>query len=452
MRTLSLKITLYFLVVSLAAIALAAVLLWSVTAISFNRFVLDQRQAEFVVAVTQHYEQTGSWEGIASDLQQWGLLPPPGAQGTNNEPSRQPFALTDRNGVVIIGGGPFTRGEILPSAKVQNGIAIHVQGYTVGVVITTGQNPEPTAIEQLYQSRVKAALLISAFGGAVLAIVLGVIFPRSLTRPIHELTDAARAMESGRIGQKVSVRTSDELGQLAQAFNQMSSAIADAHASRRQMTADIAHELRNPLTVIAGYLESMSDGVLKPDKRRIETLFNEVKHLQAIVEDLRTLSMADGGGLALNYEMVDIKQFLSTIDHVFEPIIKQDGITMIVKVGEGVQGVDMDPGRMQQVLENLLTNSIKNTHRGGRIVLSAHTAGKELILSVQDNGNGIAPQDLPHLFERFYKGDESRHDSGSGLGLAIAKTFVELHAGRLQAVNNPGGRGCTFTIILPLRR
>ncbi len=450
MRSLAFKITLSFLVVSLAGIGLAAALLWGVTSISFNRFMLEQRQAEFAATAASFYERTGSWDGVVIELQQRNLIPPPVIPGSSQIPQPQPFALADRNGFVIVGGGPFRHGDVVPRERLESGTIIEIDGQVVGVVVTTGQIPTPTPIEQLYQTRVNQALLAAALCGTLVALILGFIIPRSLTRPIRELTKATHAMAGGQLGQKVSVRSLDELGELATAFNQMNTALANATESRLQMTADIAHELRNPLTVIGGYLESMRDGVLKPDRKRIETIYGEVQHLQALVEDLRTLSLADSGGLQLNVETVDVERFLEGVLKAYAHLAKQKGLKIRLEKGSQLPDIEMDPGRMQQVMGNLIVNAINNSPKGSPIILAARKCDDRMAITVRDGGRGINEKDLPHVFERFYRADESRQGTGSGLGLAIVKALVELHGGRVAGVNNADGPGCTFTVALPL--
>jgi len=217
------------------------------------------------------------------------------------------------------------------------------------------------------------------------------------------------------------------------------------------MTADIAHDLRTPLTVISGYTESLRDGVLKPTPARFETMYNKVQQLKRLVEDLRTLSLADAGELALNREPVSPWTLLEQSAAAYQHLAERQNISLQVRTGPQLPEINADPERMAQVFGNLVGNALRYTPDGGRIVLSAQRRARAVHLNVQDNGKGIAPDDLPHVFDRFYRGDTSRQQQNgeSGLGLAIAKAIVEMHGGEIS-VESELGSGTTFTIVLPL--
>jgi len=248
----------------------------------------------------------------------------------------------------------------------------------------------------------------------------------------------------------VPVRSQDELGELATAFNQMSSDLARANALRRQMTADIAHDLRTPLTVITGYLESLRDGVLKPSPGRFDAMYSEAQHLQRLVEDLRTLSLADAGELPLNRRPTSPRALLEELAAAYEHRAAQAGVTLQVRANHYIPLIQVDPDRIKQVLSNLISNALRYTPTGGQISLTATRHDDQVLLSVQDSGMGITPEALPHIFERFYRGDPARpgQEGESGLGLAIARSIVKMHGGRIWAESDPGA-GSTFIIALP---
>ena len=255
-------------------------------------------------------------------------------------------------------------------------------------------------------------------------------------------------MSKGELGRQVTVRSQDELGELATAFNQMSSDLARATTLRRQMTADIAHDLRTPLTVMTGYLESLRDGVLKPSPARFQVMYDESRHLQRLVEDLRTLSLADAGELPLTREMVSPVSLLKRPAAAFKHRAGQKQIDINVTAEPGLPPVNVDPERFAQVLGNLVSNALRYTP-AGRQDQAGGGQGKRLgAADDEDSGSGIAPEALPHVFERFYRGDSARHEDESGLGLAIAKSLVEAHGGSIS-VASPPGQGTTFTIELP---
>jgi signal transduction histidine kinase len=246
-------------------------------------------------------------------------------------------------------------------------------------------------------------------------------------------------MAKGNLKQHVPVRSRDELGELAAAFNQMSADLDRLNLSRRQMTADIAHDLRSPLMVIGGYMESMREGVLQPTPERLDTIHAEVQHLQRLVEDLRTLSQADAGVLTLNRVALKPLALLKRMAKSYEHQAAQSKVSLEVQAPADLPEIQLDPDRMAQVFGNLISNSLRYTPEGGRIVLAARQEKGTLVFSVQDNGQGISAEDLPHIFDRFYRADPARTQGGeSGLGLAIARSFVEAHGGSVSAESEVG--------------
>jgi signal transduction histidine kinase len=441
------KLTLAFLLVSLIAIGLAAIFVWVTTSTEFSRYLVDQRQQEFVSIVTEYYQANGHWAGVDKTLRSAGLLPP-FVQPGSAPPDPQPFALADQNRVIIIPGGDYQTGQKVQKGVLSRGIGIEMDGLVVGTVLTTGEKPTPTSIEQKYITSVNNSLIGAALGGAMIASLLGLVTARSLSRPVRNLTAATRALAQGNLEQQVPVQSNDELGELAVSFNQMSIELARANQSRRQMTADIAHDLHNPLTVIGGYLESLADGKLSPTPERIETMQMEVRHLQHLVEDLRTLSLADSRELSLQLQLIAPNDLLGRVAVTYQHNADQQKITLHVQTDPGLPEIKLDPERMEQVLGNLVSNALRFTPEGGVIRLTAHLVDNQLVISVQDNGSGIASDILPHIFERSYRGDPSRSGNGSGLGLAIVKSLVELHDGNVR-VESRLGEGSAFLVILP---
>jgi signal transduction histidine kinase len=293
-------------------------------------------------------------------------------------------------------------------------------------------------------------LLYAALGATLIALPLGLLLARTLTRPLRELTAASRAMAQGDLEQSVTVRSQDELGELALAFNQMSAELARANQARRQMTADIAHDLRTPLTVIKGYAEALRDEDLPPTTATFDTIYWEAEHLSHLIEDLRTLSLVDAGELTLNCRPASPRDLLERTAAAYLPQARGLGIALHVDPAPGLPPVHVDPERLAQVLGNLVGNALRHTPGGGRITLAAGQLAGSIHLIVQDTGTGIAPDDLPHVFDRFYRGDAAREtDEGeSGLGLAIAKSLVEAHGGTIS-VSSTRGEGTTFVIALP---
>jgi two-component system sensor histidine kinase BaeS len=445
---LTLKLTLAFLFVGLIVIGLAAIFIWTTTSAKFTRYLVDQRQAEFVAIVKDFYKVNGGWTGVDSALRSQGLLPPQSKPG-DTLPDPQPFALVDQNRLVIIPGGQYKPGQKIQQGILTRGIGIEINGLVVGTVLTTGQSPIPSAIEEKYINSVNQSLLTAAIGGALIAFILGLIIARSFTYPVRDLTAATRAVAQGKLEQYVPVRSADELGELARSFNQMSADLAHANQSRRQMTADIAHDLRNPLTVIGGYLEELQDGKLKPTPERYEIMRVEVQHLQHLVDDLRILSLADAGELTLRRQPVSPGELLEQAAVAYQHQAELQGIQMRTEIPPSLGEINLDREKMEQVIGNLVSNALRFTPEGGEIRLSAKQATGQVILGVEDTGSGIPPEILPHIFERSYRGDPSRSGNESGLGLAIVKSIVELHGGSVQ-VESKLGKGSRFLLAFPL--
>jgi len=445
---LTYKLTLAFLFVSLIAIGLAALFVWATTAAEFNKYMIDQRQTQFVAIATDYYRVHGTWRGVDTALREQNLLPPFAPPGSP-QPDPQPLALIDQNHEVVISGGDYQPGQQVQQNVLDQGVAIDVNGQRVGTVLDTGQTPQRSPIEDKYLASVNQSLLIAAVGGALIALVLGLFVARTLTRPVRELTTATHALAHGDLQQQVPVRSHDELGELAQAFNQMSADLARATQLRRQMTADIAHDLRTPLTVIGGYIEALRDQVLPPTPERFDMIYGEVQHLQQLVEDLRTLSLADAGELRLNRQPIEPRALLAEVAALFQHRAEQQQIALIVDAADTLPAINIDEGRFVQVLSNLVANALRYTPDGGHITLGAVDRSGGVQLIMQDDGAGISPEALPHIFDRFYRADQSRQqESGeSGLGLAIARSIIEAHGGAIH-VESEVGRGTTFTISL----
>jgi two-component system sensor histidine kinase BaeS len=438
------KLTFAFLFVSLIAIGLATIFIWGRISYEFNRYVADQRQNEFVIAATTYYQNNNSWNGVDTYLRTQNLLPPL----TAINPPPQPYILVDVNRAVIVASAPYVAGEKIKKGEIDKGIPVEVNGQIVGTVISTGQPLTPKPIDQKYADQINQSLWMAGFGGMLIALILGSWLSRSLTHPIRDLTTATRALAFGKLEQQVPVRSKDELGELAESFNQMSADLARANQSRRQMTADIAHDLRNPLTVIGGYLESLQDGKLKPTPERFQIMQAEVQHLQHLVDDLRILSLADSGELSIHKQPVIIKELLEKTALTYQHQAQELGIQIQVHIESNLPEIQIDLERMEQVLGNLVSNALRYTPEGGEISLSAKQAEGSLIVSVKDNGSGISPDVIPHIFERSYRGDTSRSGNESGLGLAIAKSIVELHGGSIRAES--GKNGSEFFITLKM--
>ena len=464
MRSLTVKLVLAFLIVSLTGAALSAAFTRWATNKEFDRLVLDKAEADLITELTAYYQTHGSWNNVASNIMQRRRPTSQETPRSNGQEQSggaaqlQPgvpflgFILIDQNRAVVIPSGDYQIGDTVPASEFDRETAIEIDGQVVGAVLSTGKPLTRDPREERYIVRTDQALLLSGLISTLGALVLGVVLARTLAHPLRELTAATHAMAKGQLGQQVPIRSRDELGELAVSFNRMSTDLAKANDLRRQMTADIAHELRTPLTVMAGYIEALRDGVLKPTPARFDAMNLEAQQLKRLVEDLRTLSLADAGELPLTRQATEPHALLERVATAFSHRAGQEKITLRITADDLLPEIRVDPERLVQVLENLVSNALRHTEAGGEIKLSARATDEAVWLAVQDSGRGIAPDVLPHVFDRFYRGDDARSDEGgeSGLGLAIAKSIVEAHGGGISASSPGSGQGATFTIRLPL--
>ncbi|MBE9507785.1 MAG: HAMP domain-containing protein, partial [Chloroflexi bacterium] len=264
------------------------------------------------------------------------------------------------------------------------------------------------------------------------------------------LTAATRAVAAGDLSVRVPVRYHGEVRELAAAFNAMAEDLARADALRRNLTADVAHELRTPLSVIRGKLEGVLDGVYPATPEHLEPVLEETELLTHLVEDLRLLALAEAGQLPLEKRPMDVGDLLRDAQVNFGPQASDRGVTLALKLPSELPTVVADWRRVAQVLGNLLTNALRHTPQGGCVTLSA-TADEGMVeVTVADTGMGIPPEDLPYIFERFWRGEKSRSRAGgeTGLGLAIARQLVEMHGGTIDVESTPG-KGSKFQFTLP---
>ena len=273
-----------------------------------------------------------------------------------------------------------------------------------------------------------------------------------MARPAGDVMEAAGRLANGDYAVRVRERGPFELRRLARAFNDMAERLEAHEQQRRHLLAEVTHEIRTPLAVIQGNLEGILDGVYPRDDAHLQLVLEESRFLSALVEDLRTLALAETGQLALHREPADISVLVGETVASFKPRAESAQVALRVEAAGELPAVDLDPVRVRQVLTVLLTNALHHTPAGGEIRVSAEPAVHEgraaVTISVADSGRGIAPADLPHVFDRFYKSEDSR---GSGLGLAIARNLVALHEGRIAVASTPGG-GTTFHVTVPAQK
>ena len=430
MRSITLKLTLGFLVVCLVEAVLVAVFARQATHRLFSQFIENRVYSDYVANALNYYQLHGSWEGV----EQW--LRPLNVRQDEGKPSRRRgqhpaslYTLIDQQGVVRIPSTTYRIGEKISVSQWTQGTPLMIGDTRIGTVLRTGERQVLHPAEVRHLERTYRALLYAVTGALGIALVWGWLFARTLTRPLQQLTAAASAIAQGQLKQQLPIRAKDELGTLTAAFNQMSTDLDKATALRRQMTADIAHELRTPLTTLTGYLEGMCEGVLDPTPQRLEMMYAGAKHLDRLIQDLRTLSLADAGELSLQRQWIAPSTLLGRIRGTFDHQAQEKGIELQVQAEPSLPECWIDPVRMEQVLANLVSNALRYTPEGGHITLRAEEHSNDVHLMVEDTGPGIPEEALSHIFERFYRIEQAREqeDGASGIGLAIVKSLVDIH-------------------------
>jgi signal transduction histidine kinase len=442
-----------FALISLVGIGLAALFIRQFVVTEFDAYVLTQRRDALVTQLQNYYTAHGSWDGVGASVslteQQSTSDQPPASDGAH--PPKMGFFLADSGGTIVLAPVAEMLGKTAHAEDLAAGTPVTVSGATVGTLVTLGPPDGRNAAEARYLARTDLALGVAGVLAVATSLALGFVLAQLITRPVRDLTQAARAIAAGDLSQQVPVRSRDELGLLARQFNQMSADLHHANELRRRMTADIAHDLRTPLTVISGYLEALRDESLRPTPARFAAMHDETQVLMHLVTDLHTLALTDAGELPLRLEPVAPQTLLERAAATFAHAAAQSGVTVTVVAPPDLPELVGDPEQLLRVLRNLIGNALHYTPSGGQVTLEAHEGVGAVVLTVADTGRGIAAEHLSNIFERFYRADESRHQAtgGSGLGLAIVRSIVEAHGGKVSA-QSVIGHGTTFTISLPL--
>ena len=469
MRSLSWKLGGALLLIAVVSVGLMAYLTNLSTTREFRQYISHGSMMythSVADSLSRFYIQEQSWVGIQGIL---GSL-------LRSESDR--LILADDAGVIVGDTARDWLGRETRQVGLDDGTAINISGQAVGelYVLFSGAgggmgyqggmmgpgSPMPMldTAEQEFLRRINNSLWITGLIAAAVALLLGLILTRQITRPLRALTRGARHIARGDLGYRVKVDAKDELGELAQSFNLMASNLDKSEQSRRRLNADIAHELRTPLTVIEGTVDGILDGVFPPDQEHLSSIKEQTTLLTWLLGDLRDLSLAESGQLRLELAPTNIVDLVRRKLSQAEIRARERDIQVKLNIPSAVPEIKVDSARMEQVIANLLTNAIRHTGAGGNITVSMETvAGDSLhqitdpsvIISVADSGEGIAAEHLPHIFERFYRAGDSRARSqgGTGLGLAIVKQMVMAHGGKVW-VESEVAKGSTFYVALPL--
>ena len=415
------------------------------------------------LALADYYRSSGGWVGVDEFSHRIGF---------HNE---RAILVLDSAGRVVAdtrrsddhGRGHFREHRFRPIAP-EFFTPILLDGMPVGSVATATERrgrfvplPPGSAESQVadiepsltdFADAVQRTLTIVGLAAGVAGILLVMLLSRRLLTSIGRLTTAARSLGEGDLSSRVSVRGNDEIAELGHSFNAMADALEDSERQRRNLVADVAHELRTPLANIQGHIEAMQDGLLPSDADNLETVHRQTLHLNRLVDDLRLLAESESRDLQLDPAPVSLTSLVQNAADSFRPRAEAAFVSLTVNVADDLPTMNLDRLRIEQVLANLMDNAVAHTPPGGVIALSAVNLGNAVRVSVADTGPGIPTDALPHVFDRLYRVDPSRvrDTGGSGLGLTIARQLVEAHGGTIWAESTEG-QGSRFAFDLPVR-
>ncbi|MDW8293563.1 MAG: ATP-binding protein [Anaerolineae bacterium] len=457
MSRLWVRFTLAFVAVSLLTAGLVAGLTaWNASR-QFRGYLVEPvvlLRGGIAQVLEAYYEQNGSWEGVDQLVAFWRERAQRRRFGRALFPRGITLLIADPNGRIVFDERADAVGKFIPPEDISRALPILVNNEVKGYVLASALPPQVLEQpEQRFLSELQRSIFLAAGTSAVAGTLLGVWFSRSLARPLSALSHAAHAFARADWRSRVpaeQISNVAELRDLALAFNHMADSLQRAEVQRRNLMADIAHELRTPLSVMQGLLRAILDGVHPLTLKEVAAVYDETRLLSRLVDDVRTLSLAEAQQLPLTLQPIDARALIHrTVAH-FAALADAQGVTLAAATSDQPLLVCADPDRLEQVLRNLVTNAIRHTPAGGRVTLSAVQIEDEVRLTVEDTGEGIAPEDLPFVFDRFYRGDKSRARSsgGAGLGLAIAKSLVEAMKGRI-GVETTLGAGSRFWVVLP---
>jgi signal transduction histidine kinase len=457
--------------VSFVAIIFLSIVLFIVVSnrVVYDRFsdLVIRSGANFsrriVPILERYYETNGSWDGIENLVFNVSGGPDSAGMGRNRPDNLNPmmqgmmitaqderFILIDQDEVVFDSnpdGLPINN----PDNLAKFGTPIIVNGEQVGTFLVASTMGILSENQNIFIDRVNRALIWVGLISIILVFLVAIWQSRTIVKPLHQMADAANRLAKGDYNQRVAVTRNDELGDVATAFNQMASDLAQQEDIRRQMMADVAHELRTPLSILRIDLESMEDGLMDTNPENIRNLQSEVTYLSNLVEDLRMLSMADAGDLKVEKSRIELNSLAREMVERQQNAARERKISLKANYANQEIFVMGDSQRLSQVMVNLLSNAIQHTPSGHEIITQIELDGQTAIVSVINTGSWILRDDLTRIFDRFYRVEQSRNrdHGGSGLGLSIARSLVEAHGGRIWA-DSVEGKSTTFKFSLPI--
>ena len=440
------RLLLSFALVIAAALGLAALFVSRAASAEIERYeenARTERSEHLRSILARQYAQSRGWGEVQNMLEQVGELY-----------FQRVVVVTPRGLVVADSRGSLVGRRVSGTVESERQLVMAGAGGDLGIMLV---NPEPLpdepAAPQLESSlpSINRFLIWSGIPLAIVALVLTYFLSRRILSPVESLSKAAAALAQGDFSRRVNVRSKDEVGELSRTFNAMAEEMAKTEEIRRSLVADVAHELRTPLSNIRGYVEAIRDGLAKADDTTLDSMHEEATLLTRLIEDLQELTLAESGQMALHAQACDLADMVRKATTALQPQIDAKGISITTDImGHGT--VQADPERIGQVLRNLLVNATNYTAQGGSIRVTVDQREDEAEVSVTDTGTGIPENELPYVFERFYRVDKSRSRAtgGVGLGLTIVKRLVEAHGGKIR-VESREGVGSTFSFTLPTK-
>jgi two-component system OmpR family sensor kinase/two-component system sensor histidine kinase BaeS len=457
---LSVRLTVAIVAVTLLAVGLLAVIVNRAAGTQFRQYLMmgpASGAEELALQLGTFYGQTGSWDGVATVVDSNAMGQGTGAAGRGRMMGRGAVAnavVADAAGHVVYDPMGMVAGGTLSRSQRAGALPIATSGDPVGYLLLMPpgrvqlQGPEQAFLDAFNQ-----ALLLAALVALLAGALVGFLVARTLAAPMDHLAGAAQAIAGGDLSQRVLEEGTLETQAVARSFNQMAENLQQAEQLRRNLVADVAHELRTPLTVIQGNLQALLDGVYPLERAEIVTIYDETRLLSRLVADLRELAQAEAGQLQLALQPTDLGGVLRQTVDSFMPFAEARGADLGLHLPPSLPPVQADPDRLGQVMRNLVSNALRHVPAGGRVAIEARREGPQVLVSVQDDGPGIPPEQLERVFDRFYRGDagRSRDSGGSGLGLAITRYLVEAQGGRIGVESQPG-QGTRFWFTLAVAK
>ncbi len=453
MNRLWVRLAAAFLVVVLLAIGAIALIVQDTTERSFRAYLNRQGETfltpEVIENLQNHFAENQTWVGASE------LIPSLGAGGGQGqgkgERSRRGVTvlLVDQTGTVTLTNDISLIGTTLDAYERDHAVELTVDGEIVGLLVQVSPGEQALgATEERFLTEATRWLVGAAIGAALLAMLVAALLAWQLTRPLRDLTQAADHLGEGKLGHQVTAKGATEIVELADAFNRMSHDLAEGEDMRRRMAADIAHELRTPVSVLRGHLEAMLDGVFPLDAAHLAVAYDRTIYLTRLVDDLRLLTRAEADQLPLTRAKIPAEALVQRAVESFTPLAADAGVTLHADLPADLPVIEVDVDRMQQVLGNLLTNALRHTPSAGTITITVQRVENAVRYAVINTGQGLTPDEATHVFDPFWRAEDARErDSGGiGLGLSIARQMLLLHGGRIWAEAGTGTASFIFEL------